>query len=328
MLAPLSIADIKREVLLPLMRGDGCIPLYAEEAYSSTEIDAPKAQFDALFTRAPVTRLFDALSDLTAALAKTDPDNIIEMQSRPSVLPVAVLEVKIKYQDGCKAFDALYESTQAQVGSVRRMAGLYELLGRAQQAEIDRLQVFIQAGQEFLEMYAPSRGSALERLEVRIQELISRLAAMTQSHSRAVLAVTGCAELLDLFDRLPEGLVSKWLAERQTPMAGYQVEPDAIARAVAAYDELRQAMDALTSCATKARDQERAVAVARAQQIAADCGLVEADVFRLRNGEWELRRESRAERYTDPISGVSWKTKEQTPEWLEGVDLEKYLVVR
>ena len=111
-------------------------------------------------------------------------------------------------------------------------------------------------------------------------------------------------------------------------MAGYQVEPDAIARAVAAYDELRQAMDALTSCATKARDQERAVAVARAQQIAADCGLVEADVFRLRNGEWELRRESRAERYTDPISGVSWKTKEQTPEWLEGVDLEKYLVVR
>ena len=322
----ISVADIKQDVLIPLMRGDGSVALYGEDSSVSSDAEITKAQFYGLFLQAPVSRLSEALSVLTAELAKTNPKNIIDAQSHSKVSPVEVLEIKIKYQDGCKAFDARYESTQAQVGLVRRLAGLYEELIKRGDAEIERLQAYVEAGQEFLEVYAPAPGFALARLDARIQELTVRLAGLRQEQSQMIAAVAGCAELLDLFDRLPEGLVSQWLAERQTPMAGYQVGDEMMARAVAAFNSLYQAMSGLTNCVASASAQERAVAVARVQQIAADCGLVETDIFRLRNGKLELRREVRGEGYTDPVSGLSWRSNEKAPEWLEGVDLRKYLV--
>lgn len=321
-----SIQQIKSEVLTPLFRGNGSIAFYAEEGPVSPEGVQAYGDYVAGLSAAPVSRLTALLLSLVDALEDADPKKIAEAQGRPGVSPVDVLEVKIKYQVGFQRFDGCYEELQLQVGRVRSMTMLYEPVMGVYTAQVEHIEQHVLAGQEFLAGCAYAEAAVPSRLGQRLQELAAKAAMLRNSVLQMRLSLACSQEVLDQFDGLPEGMVSKWLSHRHTPMAGHQVDPEDLEKAVTSHRLLLDSLAGLCERAENARDQEKAAAIALAHEIIVERELVEDDIFRERGGRWELRRESRVPRYCDPVSGVQWTGKERVPPWLQGEDLGKYLV--
>lgn len=324
-----TTSQIKSEVLTPLFRGNGVIAFYADQSSPSPERAKAYADYVSALCMAPVSKLAAIFTEIVGSLEDADPAKISAVQALPGASPVDVLEVKIKYQRGCQNFDGRYEALQRQVGCVRSMTFLCEPIIREHKARIAHIDLHVLAGQEFLAgcaITACAEASAPFRLNVRLQDLSEKAAMLRNSVLHMGLSLARAQEILDQFDSLPEGMASKWMSYRQTPIAGHQVAPEDLEKAASAHRTLLDSFTRLSERAQNAGEQERAAAIALAHEIVLENDLVEGDLFRVPSGRRELRREPRSARYFDPVSGFGWTSKDQTPAWLTGEDLRRYLI--
>ncbi len=322
---PKSILQIKTEILPPLLRGARTVEFYGDPALAYPELAASMHAYTEALATAPVTRLARLVDGIVQALQVANPANIAAVQARTGVDPVEVLDAKVEYQKGVSDFDVRSEEIPALLESVRSLMHLWAPINEDRKAHLEQLMIFIQAGTEFLaENEEISASVGWIRLNDRVTELISRAEAVREGARRMDLAKAACEEMLAGFASTSSRLVAKWCEKRGIPIAGYEVPADVQAEAAAVHADLLERYIALSDLAKTASACERAAALSRVGEVSANYALQTTDIFRLRNGAWEVAKEHRSAKYLNPLTGQVWSGKGAVPDWLAGQDLSMY----
>lgn len=271
-------AEISRNEALPHGRAGGDLFL---DVFIST------------LTAAPISKFAACLQEVVDSLELADPRLITSAQGDPDLRPVDILEIKIGYQEGCKTFDDAYAELQKWAGRVRMLSDSYGAAIESRVAQVEEIEARIRSEQEYLG--GPSAPDAAEILGLsgRLRELAVIATLQRACTLQAKLSLSCGLEFLDGLDRLPEGMVSRWISYRSAPMTGHQIPQELTNKSLSSYILLHDSLSGLLPLAERANEQERITAAAAVREIVGKNDLEVDDIFRLRGGRWEMMREAR-----------------------------------
>ncbi|WMJ71075.1 protein klaA [Stenotrophomonas sp. 24(2023)] len=245
--APATLAQLKHEVLPALFAGRIDIGRYGPPGLAQASVEPS-------WHDGSTTALAQALGELVARLPEHDPRALLQAGTWWQRFTGADIEARLRRRIAMGSNTVLMGDIEQQAVAVRANAELLQARLKHHDALAAQLQVYIDAGLQFLqELPADAADDSdplrLDRPVERLQRRVANLTALQGSHAMSrmqlQLARRNAIELLDRYSETVEILLPIW---RQTILALHNAD-DASAQMVAsaaqAQDQLMQALQQL-----------------------------------------------------------------------------------
>lgn len=242
--APASVAQLRDEVLPALFAARVDIGRYGPPGLAS-------ASAEPAWQDGSTAALARALAELVARLGEQDPRALLQQTGWWQRFTGADIEARLRRRIAMGSNTALLAEIERQAVAVRRSVDALEALLRGHDGLSTQLQVYIDAGLQFLQQQPADSSNdddplRLDRPVERLQRRLTNLTALQGSHAMSrmqlQLARRNAIELLDRYTETVEILLPIWrqtiLALQNTDNASVQM----VASAAQAQDRLMQAV--------------------------------------------------------------------------------------
>ncbi|KAF1013228.1 MAG: hypothetical protein GAK31_03377 [Stenotrophomonas maltophilia] len=242
--APASVVQLRDEVLPALFAARVDIGRYGPPGLAGASAE-PAWQDDS------AAALARTLAELVARLAEQDPRALLQQSDWWQRFTGADIEARLRRRIAMGSNTALLAEIERQAMAVRRSVDALEALLHGHDGLSTQLQVYIDAGLQFLQQQPADSSNdddplRLDRPVERLQRRLTNLTALQGSHAMArmqlQLARRNAIELLDRYTETVEILLPIW---RQTIMALQNTDnasAQMVASAAQAQDRLMQAV--------------------------------------------------------------------------------------
>jgi len=238
-----TVAELTNGVLPGLLRDAEAISHYGDSAISSGAMD----RYSTLMESAAVTGLSDTISSIVAALTQADPRTIARNPSWYDRFTGKHIEKRVRYQNARDEVEALLVVGNTHLDRVNETLKVLDELQDIYRDEIARLQVFIQAGRDFLASKAGQDEQDIDALgfdrpRERFARKLTNLATLLASNEMAAMQMkmtrAQCIDLVDRFIETTRVLVPVWRQHTLSLITIKNIAPDDIAKASQAHQAL------------------------------------------------------------------------------------------
>lgn len=240
---PVTQADLTQEVIPALFRN----PLRIAEYGSAQKDDEAVKALDEKMQRNPVAHLAEAISTIVAKLADADPRKIAKPPTWFASLTGENVEIKARYEVARRDLDGLVEDAQVTAQDVRDALALMDRVMATHEVESAELQMYIDAGRNFLannlEIGLPAAGTTeFDRPRERFARRLANLATLHSSQSLGVIQMrltkANAVDMLDRFTETVEVLVPLWRQHAMTLSNTKNMSAATLAAATKAHEAL------------------------------------------------------------------------------------------
>ncbi|EES2026007.1 TPA: protein KlaA [Escherichia coli] len=238
-----SVDELKSTVLPGLIMDARAISHYGDSAVSSGAMD----RYSSLMEKNAVTELSGTLSGIVSALVQADPQRIESNPSWLSRFTGKHLETQVRYQLARHKVEHLIDQGEFFLAHVNETLQALDDLLAIYQLEIRHLNIFIQAGREYLkdsfvDAMPEETRIAFDNPRERLARKIANLATLLSSHEMTEMQLkmtqAQCIDMMDRFDETTKVLVPVWRQHTLSLNTAKNIDPSIVKQATSAHEAL------------------------------------------------------------------------------------------
>ena len=242
-----SVTDIKQQLLPGLFQSGAAVNDYA----AGNNVEQIKA-YTALMEKGTVSQLATLLNTIIADLGVMQPNVVVKTPGWFDRIIGKTLEQLMRYEISLGDFEARLQEARQVAGDVKQTLAALDRLLITHADEVDRLQRYIQAGQEFLaehpQLGVPEEtGLSFERPRERFERRLTNLITLLTSHELSItqmkLAKVQAHDLLDRFEETVNVLIPVWRQHTRALQSAKNFSPELLAKANQAHEALMRSLD-------------------------------------------------------------------------------------
>lgn len=243
----LTVTELKTAVIPQLFADSSLIGEYAG---SDSRTDSMN-EFADLMEGSPVSKLAAKIGEIVTKLTDADPKQITEKPTWLEKITGKNIETHVRYQLARKELDDLIQEAVVLAKSVRETLKALEKMMSEHQAEVNKLEMYIAAGREFLsensEIGIPQKGSLdFDNPRERFERKLTNLATLLTSHSMSVaqmkLTRAQSVDMIDRFNETHTVLVPVWRQHSLSLLTTKNMNPAMVAEATKAHSALMKSL--------------------------------------------------------------------------------------
>ncbi|ENH3412313.1 toxic anion resistance protein [Escherichia coli] len=238
-----TVAELKEEIIPGLLLDAEAVGHYGDSAVSSGAMD----RYSSLMETAAVTGLSETISSIVSALTQADPRTIAKNPSWFTRFTGTHIEKRVRYQQARDTVEVLLVEGNKHLGRVNETLAVLDELQQIYHVEIARLQVYIQAGRDYLSVESVGETQdhgdfGFDRPRERFARKVANLATLLASNELAVMQMkmtrAQCLDLVDRFIETTKVLVPVWRQHTLSLLTIKNIDPTVIAKASQAHQAL------------------------------------------------------------------------------------------